>query len=143
MKFPVLASALAACGAIAFTATANAAPGQRRCAHRPLCRGRRRFSEGRRKPRQPELPSLAIINKANVNLGAAWLNRIEGPHHHRRQPEHSVVVDGVITNRTGAVVAGDGKTGATKWKPSRQGDPGATRAAVGNAWCSRTRVAAK
>ncbi|KAF1018719.1 MAG: Quinohemoprotein alcohol dehydrogenase ADH IIB [Paracidovorax wautersii] len=53
-----------------------------------------------------------------AQLGAAWVNRIEGGLNTGTNQSTTAVVDGVlfIESALGNVVAVDGKTGATKWK---------------------------
>lgn len=61
---------------------------------------------------------LRNINRVNIkNLGAAWLNRVEGGLAGDNQST-PVVVDGVLFLETSQanVIAVDGKTGLTKWK---------------------------
>jgi len=63
--------------------------------------------------------SLKQINKGLIkDLGAVWLNRIEGGINTGTNQSTAVVVDGVIyiESAFGNVVAVDGKTGLTKWK---------------------------
>lgn len=63
--------------------------------------------------------SLRQINRANVKqLGAVWLNHVEGGLTSGTNQSTPVVVDGVIYLETALanVIAVDGKTGATKWK---------------------------
>jgi len=62
---------------------------------------------------------LKAINKDNIGqLGAVWLNRIEGGINTGTNQSTTVVVDGVIyiESAFGHVYAVDGKTGLTKWK---------------------------
>jgi alcohol dehydrogenase (cytochrome c) len=62
---------------------------------------------------------LRKINKGQVKqLGAVWMNSIEGGNTSGNNQSTTVVVDGVlyIESALGNVVAVDGKTGATKWK---------------------------
>src|SRR4051812_1976446 len=62
---------------------------------------------------------LKAVNKDNIGqLGAVWLNRIEGGLNSGTNQSTTVVVDGVIyiESAPGNVIAVDGKTGVTKWK---------------------------
>ncbi len=62
---------------------------------------------------------LKAINKDNIGqLGAVWLNRIEGGINTGTNQSTTVVVDGLIyiESAFGHVYAVDGKTGLTKWK---------------------------
>ena len=62
---------------------------------------------------------LRAINKDNITqLGAAWLNRIEGGLNDGTNQSTPVVVDGIIyiESALGNLIAVDGKTGATKWR---------------------------
>jgi len=59
------------------------------------------------------------VNPHNVkNLGAVWLNQIEGGIRSGTNQSTAVAVDGVlfVESALGNVIAVDGKTGATKWK---------------------------
>lgn len=63
--------------------------------------------------------ALQQINKGLIrNLGAVWLNRIEGGINSGSNQSTTVAVDGVIyiESTFGHVHAVDGKTGVTKWK---------------------------
>ncbi|WP_244609986.1 PQQ-binding-like beta-propeller repeat protein [Lampropedia puyangensis] len=63
--------------------------------------------------------TLAAVTSANVSqLGATWLNRIEGGITTGTNQSTPVVVDGVIfiESALGNLIAVDGKTGVTKWR---------------------------
>jgi len=77
--------------------------------------------------------SLKGINKGLIkDLGAVWLNHIEGGLATGNNQSSTVALDGVlyIESALGNVIAVDGKTGATKWKYNRSRGTGITRRGV-------------
>jgi PQQ-dependent dehydrogenase (methanol/ethanol family) len=135
MRPGLLIPSLAACGVITFIAGAHAAAPGTAAALADCCTaGDADFPKVGGNLGNQNYSSLAIVNKANVKeLGAVWLNRIEGGINTGDNQSTPVVVDGVIyiESAPGAVVAVDGKTGATKWKYPGKGTQVRRGVAVG------------
>ena len=116
MRLKLLATLLVAAGAIASPLAASAAASDLSSCCTP---GDQDFPKVGGNLGNQNFSSLRQVNRANIRqLGAVWLNNVEGGIKTGTNQSTPVVVDGVIYLETALanVIAVDGKTGVTKWK---------------------------
>lgn len=121
MKLKLLATLLASAGLLATAgpAAAGAARGGGAALDSCCTAGDQDFPKVGGNLGNQNYSSLRAVNRTNIRqLGAVWLNRIEGGLNTGTNQSTPVVVDGVIyiESALANVIAVDGRTGATQWK---------------------------